>query len=193
MMVTVIYRTSVILLGAFGGKVPFVEVTMQGTMMNCPLTLVHILERAGKLFAKREVVSRLPDRSLHGCTFGDVYQRARALAAGLQKAGLERGDRVATLMWNHHAHLEAYLGIPACGGVMHTLNLRLAPGEIAYIARHGGGRFLIVDDVLLPIYEQIKASVEFERVFVVASAKIPLPPAVEDYEDLLRAGGNGFC
>ena len=148
---------------------------MQGTMMNYPLTLVHILERAGKLFAKREVVSRLPDHSLHRCTFGEVYQRARALAAGLQKAGLQRGDRVATLMWNNHAHLEAYLGIPASGGVMHTLNLRLSPREIAYIAQHGGARFLIVDDVLMPIYEQIKESAKFERVFVVSSAKTHSP------------------
>ncbi|MGA8308467.1 MAG: long-chain fatty acid--CoA ligase [Terriglobales bacterium] len=166
---------------------------MQGTMMNYPLTLVHILERAGKLFAKREVVSRLPDRSLHRCTFGDVYQRARALAAGLQKAGLQRGDRVATLMWNNHAHLEAYLGIPASGGVMHTLNLRLAPREIAYIAQHGGARFLIVDDVLVPIYEQIKDSAKFERVFVVSSAKTTPPPGTEDYEDILKAGGDSFC
>ena len=83
------------------------------------------------------------------CTGG----RAR-LAEALQRAGLQRGDRVATLMWNHHAHLEAYFGIPIAGGVLHPLNLRLAPSEIAYIANHAQDRFLIVDDVLLPLYEQ---------------------------------------
>src|SRR6202050_4161338 len=117
---------------------------MQGTMMNCPLTLTHILERAGRIFPEREIVSRLPDHSLHRCTYADVYRRSRRLAEALQKAGLRRGDRVATLMWNHYAHVEAYMGIPTCGGVMHTLNLRLAPREIAYVANHGGGRFLIV-------------------------------------------------
>ena len=96
---------------------------MQGTMMNYPLTLVHLLERAGKVFPEREIVSRLPDHCLHRCTYADFYRRARALAGALQKAGLQRGDRVATLMWNHYAHVEAYFGIPAAGGVTHTLNL----------------------------------------------------------------------
>jgi len=165
---------------------------MQGTMMNYPLTLTHILERAGNLFADREVVSRLPDRSLRRSTFGEVYRRARALAAGLRKAGLERGDRVATLMWNHQAHLEAYLGIPACAGVMHTLNLRLVPWEIAYIAKHGGGRFLIVDEILLPIYEQIKDSAKFERIFVVSSSENSPPPGAESYENLLSSEAHNF-
>jgi fatty-acyl-CoA synthase len=130
--------------------------SMQGTMMNCPLTLTHILERAGRIFPEREIVSRLPDHSLHRCTYADIYRRARRLVEALQKAGLQRGDRVATLMWNHFAHVEAYLGIPVSGGVMHTLNLRLAPREIAYMANHAEDRFLIVDDSLLPLYEQIR-------------------------------------
>ncbi|MFQ5927613.1 MAG: AMP-binding protein, partial [Terriglobia bacterium] len=81
---------------------------MKGTMMDYPLTLVPILERAGKLFGKVEIVSRLPDHSLHRTTYADFYRRARALAESLTQAGLRRGDRVATLMWNHYAHLEAY-------------------------------------------------------------------------------------
>lgn len=164
---------------------------MQGTMMHYPLTLPHILERAGKLFSQAEIVSRRPDRSLHRYTYADLYRRARALAEALQAAGLQRGDRVATLMWNHHAHLEAYFGIPVSGGVMHTLNLRLAPSEIAYIANHAGGRFLIVDDILLPLYEKIRESTKFERVFVVrwdAAAK----PQYEDYEDLLATATGNF-
>ncbi len=124
---------------------------MQGTMMDYPLTLVHLLERAGKVFPEGEIVSRLPDRSLHRHTYGDFYLRARALAGALQKAGLHRGDRVATLMWNHYAHQEAYFGIPAAAGVTHTLNLRLGPSDIAYIANHAHDRFLIVDDILLPL------------------------------------------
>jgi len=165
---------------------------MQGTMMNCPLTLTHILERAGRIFHEREIVSRLPDRSLHRCTYADVYRRSRQLAEALHKAGLRRGDRVATLMWNHYAHLEAYLGIPACGGVMHTLNLRLAPQEIAYVASHGGGRFLIVDEPLLPLYEQIRESARFERIFVVAFDKNSVPPGTESYEDFLNTATGDF-
>src|SRR5215831_19042946 len=106
---------------------------MFGTMMNYPLTLPPLLERAGKLFNRVEIVSRLPDKSLHRYSYGDFYHRTRALAEALQKAGLKKGDRVGTLMWNHYVHLESYFGIPAMGGVLHTLNLRLPPGDLAYI------------------------------------------------------------
>ena len=136
-------------------------------MMHYPLTLSHSLERAGKYFSTAEIVSRRPDHSLHRYTYADLYRRSRALAEALQKAGLKRGDRVATLMWNHYAHLEAYFGIPIFGSVLHPLNLRLAPTEIAYIANHAQDRFLIVDDVLLPLYEKIRDQVQFERVIVV--------------------------
>src|SRR5580698_5804798 len=165
---------------------------MQGTMMSYPLTLTHILERAGKLFPGQEVLSRMPDRSLHRSTYGTVYRRARSLAGALQRAGLQRGDRVATLMWNHYAHLEAYLGIPAAGGVMNTLNLRLAPREIAYVANHAADRFLIVDDILLPLYEKIKDSVKFERVFVVPLTGQPVPADLESYEDFLNTAPGDF-
>jgi len=165
---------------------------MQGTMMHYPLTLPHIVERAGKLFPEQEVISRLPDRSLHRTTYGEVCGRAWRLAEALQKIGLQRGDRVATLMWNHYAHFEAYLGIPIAGGVMHTMNLRLAPREIAYIANHGGARFLLVDEVLLPLYAQFRESVHFERVFVVRSSDQPLPAGTEAYEDLLAMAGGNF-
>jgi fatty-acyl-CoA synthase len=168
------------------------EALMLGTMMNYPLTLTHILERAGRLFPEQEIVSRLPDHSLHRCTYAEVHRRARRLAEALQKAGLRPGDRVATLMWNHYAHVEAYLGIPASGGVMHTLNLRLAPREIAYIANHGGGRFLIVDDSLLPLYEQIRESTRFERVFVVTLSENAAPKNTENYEDFLDTSSGDF-
>jgi len=169
---------------------------MQGTMMHYPLTLSHGLERAGKFFSSAEIVSRRPDHSLHRYTYADLYRRARALAEALQKAGLKRGDRVATLMWNHYPHLEAYFGIPISGGVLHPLNLRLAPSEIAYIANHAQDRFLIVDDVLLPLYEKIRGSVQFERVIVVnwsgRSAVPEFEGHFEDYENFLSTASGSF-
>ncbi len=107
-----------------------------GTMMEFPLTLDHLLVRAERMFPAVPVVSRLPDRSLHRTTYGEVGRRARALAEALARAGLRSGDRVATLMWNHAAHLETYLGVPLAGGVVHTLNLRLSPEELAFIIGH---------------------------------------------------------
>jgi len=106
---------------------------MKGTMMPFPLTLRSLLERAAKLFPNVEIVSSRPNNSIHRYTFGEMSRRARSLSAVLQEAGLERGDRVASLMWNHHVHLEAYFGVPCAGGVLHTLNLRLHPDELAYI------------------------------------------------------------
>src|SRR5687768_18178493 len=131
---------------------------MQSTMMQFPLTLAHLLARAGKLFPRSEIVSRLPDRRLHRHSYRDFHRRAHALAGALQRLGLERGDRVATLMWNHYGHLEAYFAVPCAGGVLHTLNLRLHPDDIAYIANHARDRVLIVDDVLLPLYEKFRDS-----------------------------------
>ncbi len=162
-------------------------------MMSYPLTLVHLLERAGKVFPESEIVSRLPDHSLHRYTYAALYLRAQALAGALQHAGLQRGDRVATLMWNHYAHVEAHFGIPAAAGVTHTLNLRLAPQDIAYIANHARDRFLIVDDILLPLYEKIKASTRFERVIVVPLCGKPIPAGYENYEDFLLSAPGEFC
>lgn len=160
--------------------------------MNWPLTLTHSLERAGKYFPDVEIVSRRPDHTLQRGNYADLYRRARALAEALQKLGLQRGDRVATLMWNHHVHLEAYFGVPVAGGVLHTLNLRLAPTEIAYIANHAQDRFLIVDDVLLPLYEKIRNSVRFERVIVMRWSGAAAEPDLTDYEDFLRTASGNF-
>jgi fatty-acyl-CoA synthase len=159
---------------------------MKGTMMRFPLTLTHLLERAGQLFATVEIVSRRPDDSIHRCTYRDLHRRARALGAALQGLGLSRGDRVATLMWNHHVHLEAYFGVPSVGGVLHTLNLRLHPDELAHIIHHADDRWLIVDDVLLPLYEQVRDRVRLERAFVVPSSGKRVPSGYDDYESLLE-------
>ncbi|MBI1394889.1 MAG: long-chain-fatty-acid--CoA ligase [Betaproteobacteria bacterium] len=158
---------------------------MQSTMMNVKLSMTHFLERAGKLFAPVEIVSRMPDKSLHRTTYGDFHRRSRLLAEALQKAGMRKGDRVATLMWNHYAHFEAYFGIICGGGVLHTLNLRLAPEEIGFIANHAEDRILIVDDVLLPLWEQFRHLTRIEKVVVVPLTGAPVPEGCIDYEAFL--------
>ena len=162
------------------------------TMMNYPLTLLPILERAGRLFGKVEIVSRKPDRSFHRYTYSDFYRRSRQLAECLTAAGLQKGERVATLMWNHYAHLEAYFGVPAAGGVLHPLNLRLHPSELTFIVNHAQDRFLIVDDVLLPTFEKFKPQVKFERIFVVRHCQDPVPEAYQDYEEWLKQAIGNF-
>jgi len=165
---------------------------MRGTMMNTPLTLVPFAERAATLYPKVEIVSRLPDKSLHRSTYAEIAERARALAGALQAAGVAPGDRVATLCWNHYAHLEAYLGIPMAGAILHTLNLRLFPDDIAFIARHAADRILIVDDVLLPLYEKIRGKVAFEKIIVVPLTGAAPDSEFEDYERFLEGGGDRY-
>ena len=165
---------------------------MRGSMMNFPLTVNHIFERAGQFFADREIATRMPDRTVQRYTYGDFYRRAKRLASALQKIGLQRGDRVATLMWNHLAHLEAYFGVPLAGGVLHTLNLRLHPDEIAFIANHAGDRFLIVDDMLLPIFEKFRSKTNFERVIVVPFGGCGAVTEFQNYEGLLASSSEDF-
>ena len=160
---------------------------MLTTMMDVPLSLNHVLERAGALFPTQEIVSRRPDKSLVSHSYAQWHRRTRALAAALAGLGLQKGDRVATLCWNHHAHLECYFGIPAAGGVMHTLNLRLAPEEIGWIAADAQDRVLIVDDVLLPLYEQFKHLHPFEHVIVFPFSGARVPAGFTDYEAWLAA------
>ena len=155
------------------------------TMMKVNLSLNHFLERAGTLFPSNEIVSRLPDKSLVKHSYGQFYSRTRSLAQSLKDLGLKKGDRVATLCWNHHAHLECYFGIPAAGGVMHTLNLRLSPDEIAWIANDAQDRFLIIDDILLPLYRQIEHKYKFEKVIVFPFSGADVPSEFLNYEQWL--------
>jgi acyl-CoA synthetase (AMP-forming)/AMP-acid ligase II len=148
---------------------------LNGLMMDYQLSLPPILRRAETYFGDREIVTRLPDKSFHRYTYRDMAARAKQLAVALQKLGLERGDRVATLCWNHYQHMEAYFGIPCGGFVLHTLNLRLHPDDLAYIAEHGRDKAVIVDQSLLPLLEQFKDRTSIEHVIVVE----------DGYEELL--------
>ena len=158
---------------------------VSSTMMKVNLSLNHFLERAGTLFPSNEIVSRLPDKTLVKHTYAQFYSRTRCLAQSLKDLGLKKGDRVATLCWNHHAHLECYFGIPAAGGVMHTLNLRLSPDEIAWITNDAQDRFLIIDDILLPMYRQIEHKYSFEKVIVFPFSGADVPAEFLNYEQWL--------
>jgi fatty-acyl-CoA synthase len=167
---------------------------MRGTMMDFPLTLPAILERSSKLFHRVEIVSRRPDRSIVRTTYGDFYRRARRLADALTRLGLRPGDRVASMMWNHSGHLEAFFGVPCAGGILHTLNLRLHPHEIAAIVNHAADRFLLIDDVLLPTLEKCTGHASFERVIVVpyCGERVAIPQGFLNYEELLADASDDF-
>src|SRR5262249_29570330 len=159
---------------------------MDGLMMDYPLTLSTIFRRAETLYAERELVTRLCDKSLHRTTYGDFAVRARRLARALCGLGIRAGDRVATLGWNHSQHLEAYFGIPLAGAVLHTLNLRLHPDELAFIVNHADDRAVLVDESLLPLWEQVRQRVNVPITIVVGATKPPTNDML-DYEALLAA------
>lgn len=154
-------------------------------MDDFPLTLRSVLERAEKLFPNVSVATRAPDRSVRTTTYGQVGQRARRLVSMIRSSGLGPGDRIGTLMWNHSTHLEAYLGVPLAGTVLHTLNLRLPPEHLAYVIDHAHDRWILVDDVLLPLLEKLKDRIHPERILVVPFSGKPVPEGFEDFERVL--------
>ncbi len=166
---------------------------MRATMMRFELTATAIFRRAAELYSDTAIVSRAPaiKDALVRHTYGDFDRRSRQLASALRRAGLKKGECVATFMWNHHAHFESYFGIPLAGGVLHTLNLRLHPDEVAFIAGHAQDRFAVVDCVLWPLFEKVAAQYAFEKIFVKRWNDNPLPPGTHDYEEFLASGEVG--
>ena len=167
---------------------------MQGLMMDYPLTVNTIFRRAEAMARPRDIVTRLPDKSIHRYTYADFADRTRRLAAALQGLGLRPGDRVATLGWNHSPHLEAYFGIPLAGGVLHTLNLRLHPDELAYIVSHAGDTIALVDECLLPLWDKVRAQADVRQTIVVQATRpvgrasgSPAAPDDLEYEALIAA------
>lgn len=158
-----------------------------GRMMDFPLTLTHLLDRARRYFPSTEIVSRGPDGKLQRQTWSDTYDRSCKLAHALARLGVKAGDRVATLAWNHHRHLEAYYAVPMMGAIVHTLNLRLHPSEIGYIARHAGDSVVLVDRSLLPLLDQFIETVPSVRHVIVMADDGPTPEGKLDYERLLAA------
>ena len=159
--------------------------------MDFPLTVSAIARRAGSLHARRPVVSRRADGSVHRTTYGEVLARAARLRGALRTLGVGPGDRVATLCWNHDRHLEAYFAVPTMGAVLHTLNLRLHPDELAYIATHADDRVLLVDAELLPLLARFRERAPFRHVVVIGDGTAVPNGLLEDtldYEALLAYG-----
>jgi fatty-acyl-CoA synthase len=157
---------------------------MQGLSMDYELNVPAILRRAEALFGDKPIASRLPDKTWHSYTYRDFARRSKQLALALRdELGLVDGDRVATFAWNHHEHLETYIAAPVGGFVTHTLNLRLHPDDLTYIATHAGDRVLIADKMLWPLVEAFKDRVGFEHVVAIGASETP--PGAIDFEELL--------
>jgi fatty-acyl-CoA synthase len=165
---------------------------MKGLMMEYQLTLPTILRRAETLFGKKEIVSRLPDKSIHRYTYQDFAIRTKKLSVALHRLGIRQGDRVATLCWNHYQHLEAYFAIPCMGAIVHPLNIRLSPDDLGYIVNHAEDKIIIVDEVLLPLFEKFKHTIKVSKVIVIPNGGKQISSAYLNYEDLVASGDDSL-
>src|SRR3954467_15952444 len=161
---------------------------MDGLMMDYPLLVRHVAERAETIFPDRELVARTKDGTERS-TYGQLAERVRRLASSLERIGGQPGDRVATFAWNSIRHLELYLAVPSMGAVLHTLNIRLFEEDLRYIVGHAEDRIIFLDASVassMPSFE----GVEHEVLMPDCDAK---REGALDYEELVAKGDPGFA
>jgi fatty-acyl-CoA synthase len=170
-------------------SIPTKEVgAMRSTMMDVPLTVTNIMRYGTTFYGGREVVTATDD-GIRRRTYAEVGRRAAQLANALRKLGVDGDQRVATLMWNNAEHLEAYLAVPSMGAVLHTLNLRLDPAQLSYIASHAGDEVIIVDSTLIPLLAKILPGIASVRHILVTSSSDRTVPDLT----VLEGEGHSVC
>ena len=160
---------------------------MLGLMQNQPLLISSLIRHAERHHGDGEIVSRRVEGDMHRCTWADIGRRARQVARGLDAFGLGLSDRVATLAWNGYRHLELYFGVSGSGRVLHTINPRLHPEQIAWIVNHAEDRVLCFDMTFLPIVQAIHAKCPTVTHWVALCEASALPadsgiPGLQSYE-----------
>jgi fatty-acyl-CoA synthase len=166
-------------------------------MQDAPLLISSLLTHAARHHADVEIVSRRVEGDIHRTTWGEVDRRAQRLANALSALGIGLGDRVATLAWNGYRHLELYFGVSSMGAVLHTINPRLIPEQIAWMVEEAGNRVLAFDLTFLPIIERIAPACPSVTRFVALAGRDRLPAhslgeRLVAYEDLLASAGERF-
>ncbi len=169
---------------------------MLGQMMSTPLTITSIMRHALRHHGAREIVSVTADKPLLRTTYRDVFERASRLANALTAAGVAPGERVATLAWNDHRHLEIYYASSCAGMVLHTLNPRLFPEQIAWIINHAEDRCLFVDPAILPLAEALAPKLPSVRHWIVLTDAAHMPdtslPGAISYEAFIEGHEREF-
>ena len=169
---------------------------MFGLMQQRPLLLSSLIEHAATHHGEREIVSHLVDGSTHRSNWREVGQRAKRVANALQALGVRAGDRVATLAWNTHRHLEMYFGVSGMGAVLHTVNPRLFPEQIEYIVNHAEDGYVFFDTSFASLVAAIAPRLPRVKGYVALCTRAQMPDiAVANllcYEELL-AGASPDC
>jgi fatty-acyl-CoA synthase len=165
---------------------------MNSTMQDSQLSITEIFRHGAELYPDSEIITFEGERAKH-TTYAEVAERVNRLAGALRRLGVGAGDRVGTLCWNHQEHMEAYLAIPCMGAVLHTLNLRLPPSQLAQIINHAEDKVVIVDDSLAPLLASVIAQCpSVEKVIVVGSGEVSGLGDTLAYETLLAAESPTF-
>ena len=169
---------------------------MRGLMMDSPLLISSILDHAARVFADQSVVTRTVEGPIHSYSYADLHRRARQLANALSALGIDHGDRVATIAWNTHRHLEIYYAVSGMGAVCHTLNPRLHPTQCGYIVNHAEDRVLFVDLTFLPLVEAVIEQLPTIEAVVVMTDHAHMPETrlanALCYEDLVNGHSDDF-
>ncbi len=169
---------------------------MLGLMQDWPLTVDKILDHAKMWHGHREVVTRTVEGPIVRTTYAEIHTRAKQVSNALKGWGIKLGDRVGTLAWNTHRHLECWYGIMGIGAVCHTLNPRLFPDQIAWIINHAGDKVIFVDLTFVGMLEEILPSCPSVERVIVLTDDWNMPhttlPRAECYEQVIR-GQSADC
>ena len=170
---------------------------LMGQMMSQPLLISSIIKHADRYFGKNEIVSRRVEGDIHRYTYHDCHTRARKLANALTGLGVQMGDRVATMAWNGYRHLEAYYAVSGSGAVLHTLNPRLFPEQIAYITNHAEDQYLIFELTFLPLIEAVAQHCKTIKGYILMCDRDRMPaqsaiPNLMCYEDLIDSHSDDY-
>jgi len=170
---------------------------LMGQMMDQPLLISGIIKHADRYYGKNEIVSRRVEGDIHRYTYRDCHQRARQLANALASLGVRIGDRVATLAWNGYRHMEAYYAVSGSGAVLHTINPRLHPDQIAYIVDHAEDQYLLFDLTFLPLVEAFAARCASLKGLILMCDRDRMPAEtmlsnLMCYEDLIAASSDDY-
>jgi len=173
---------------------------MLGQMMQQPLLISSLIVHAERHHPEREIVSRRVEGDLHRTTYKALAARSRRMANALAGFGLQMSDRVATLAWNGYRHMELYYAVSGSGLVLHTINPRLHPDQIVYIADHAEDRVLFFDLTFLPLIAAVAGRCKTVKRFVAMCDRAALPadaltkvPGLLCYEDLIEAHGDDYA
>ena len=170
---------------------------LMGQMMSQPLLISSIIDYAARHYPSTEIVSRRVEGDLHRYTYRECQVRAKKMANALTALGVVMGDRVATLAWNGYRHMELYYAVSGSGAVLHTINPRLHPEQIAYIANHAEDQYLFFDLSFLPLIEAVASHCKTVKAFVLMADRERMPPASKIanllcYEDLIASSSDDY-